>query len=293
MSNIIDVDNLVKIYKTKDIEVIALHGLDLQVETGEMMAIIGNSGSGKSTLLNILGALDKASAGKVVIDGRDLLKMSEKEYIDYKRKTVGFVWQNNARNMIPYLSVLENVQIPIFLTKGKKRTERAKELLACVGLDHRFNHKLNQLSGGEQQRVAMAIALANNPKILLADEPTGAVDTQTTLKIFNLMRKINETYGTTIVVVTHDRQVSTLMDRVVAIRDGKTSSEWIRKEGYQIDFNNVNGVIVDQDESHEELAVLDRAGRVQIPKEYLNALELKSKGKVKIELEDQKIILRP
>lgn len=288
----IDCDNVVKIYKTKDIEVIALQGLDLHVDKGEMMAIIGNSGSGKSTLLNSLGALDRPSAGQLFVDGKNLLKMTERDLIAYKRDTVGFMWQNNARNMIPYLTVLENVQIPMFLKDSKVQKERAKELLSYVGLDHRYGHKLNQLSGGEQQRVAIAIALANNPKILLADEPTGAVDTKATLKIFDMMRSINEKLGTTIVVVTHDRQISTLMDRVVAIRDGKTSSEWIRRISYSSQVVNWDGEALSQEESHEELAVLDRAGRIQIPDDYLKALSVEKKGKVKMELEDKKIVIR-
>lgn len=291
-NKMIECDNLVKIYKTKDIEVIALQGLDLHVDKGEMMAIIGNSGSGKSTLLNSLGALDRPSAGQLLVDGKNLLKMTEKDLIAYKRDTVGFMWQNNARNMIQYLTVLENVQIPMFLKDSKMKKERAKELLSYVGLEHRYGHKLNQLSGGEQQRVAIAIALANNPKVLLADEPTGAVDTKTTLRIFDMMRSINEKIGTTIVVVTHDRQISTLMDRVVAIRDGKTSSEWIRKVSYSSQVSDWDAEAPSQEESHEELAVLDRAGRVQIPDEYLKALSIEKRGKVKMELEGKKIVIR-
>ena len=187
-------DNLVKIYKAADIEVVALQGLDLTVEKGELMAIIGNSGSGKSTLLNILGGLDRPSAGKVFVNGQDLLKLTDKQLVKYKRETVGFVWQNNARNLIPYLTALENVELPMFFTGSAKR-QRALELLDMVGLSHRKNNKLEQLSGGEQQRVAIAIALANNPSLLLADEPTGAVDTRTASHILDVFREINEALG--------------------------------------------------------------------------------------------------
>ena len=166
-------ENLVKLYKISDIEVMALQGLDLQVEEGEMLAIIGNSGSGKSTLMNIIGGLDRPTAGKIHINGQDLLKLSDKEMMHYMRETIGFVWQNTARNMVPYLNALDNVKL-VMQMAGKLDVNRANMLLEIVGLSHRKKNKMHELSGGEQQRVAIAIALANNPKILLADEPTGA-----------------------------------------------------------------------------------------------------------------------
>ena len=288
-------ENLVKIYKTDEIEVVALQGLDLTVEDGEVMAIIGNSGSGKSTLLNMLGGLDRPSAGTLLVDGKDLLKMDDKALVKYKRETVGFVWQNNARNLIPYLTAQENVELPMILT-GKARKERARELLDIVGLSHRRSSRLSQLSGGEQQRVAIAIALANNPKLLLADEPTGSVDTRTAMQILDVFREFNRTYGVTIVIVTHDRQLSRKVDRVVAIRDGRTSSEFIRRKSYKEEIANLQGFtgqdMLDED-SHEELAVLDRSGRLQIPREYLEALGLKEKSKIKVELDGNRIILLP
>ena len=195
---------LVKIYKTADLEVVALQGLDMQVEDGELMAIIGNSGSGKSTLLNMLGGLDKPSAGKLLVDGKDLLTFGEKELVKYKRDTVGFVWQNNARNLIPYLTALENVELPMLL-HGRSRRARAIELLEAVGLGHRMKNRLSELSGGEQQRVAIAIALANEPKLLLADEPTGSLDTKTSDQVLDLFRTLNQTMGITIVIVTQIR----------------------------------------------------------------------------------------
>ncbi|MBQ2750060.1 MAG: ABC transporter ATP-binding protein, partial [Clostridia bacterium] len=201
-------DNVVKIYKSEEVEVIALQGLDLRIDKGEIVAIIGNSGSGKSTLMNIIGGLDKPTAGMVFVHGNNMAKMTEAQIVNYKRKEVGFVWQNNARNLIPYLTAIENVQIPMLISGKRERKKRAKKLLDLVGLSHRYNSKLNQLSGGEQQRVAIAIALANEPHILLADEPTGAVDNKTADLIFNLFRTINKEMGVTIIVVTHDRTIA-------------------------------------------------------------------------------------
>ncbi len=235
----IQCENLVKIYKTRETEVVALQGLDLTVEDGELMAIIGNSGSGKSTLLNMIGGLDRPSAGTLLVDGKDLLKFKEKDYITYKRDTVGFVWQNNARNLIPYMTALENVQVPMVLTSRKDRVERARQLLETVGLANRAGSKLSQLSGGEQQRVAIAIALANNPKLLLADEPTGAVDSATANMILDIFREVCRTTGLTIMIVTHDISLSRRVDRVVAIRDGRTSSEFIRRKSYAQQINEV------------------------------------------------------
>jgi ABC-type lipoprotein export system ATPase subunit len=293
--NIIICENLVKIYKTKETEVVALQGLDLNIEKGELMAIIGNSGSGKSTLLNMLGGLDRPSAGKLTIDNNDLLKFSDKQLMKYRRETVGFVWQNNARNLIPYLTAKENVELPLILNRKHHRSSKALELLDMVGLSHRKNSKLKHLSGGEQQRVAIAISLANNPKILLADEPTGAVDTKTTDQILDIFRQMNQTLGITIIIVTHDRNIANKVDRVVAIRDGRTSSEFIRKKSYAEELKEMeNGKIFsEKDSTHEELAVLDRAGRLQIPDEYVEALGLTGKNKVKVVLDKDKILLVP
>lgn len=287
-------ENLVKIYKTNEIEVVALQGLDLVIEAGELMAIIGNSGSGKSTLLNMIGGLDRPSAGKLYVDGKDLLKFTDKELVKYKRETVGFVWQNNARNLIPYLTAQENVELPmLFLKNQHDRRNRAIELLDMVGLSHRRKNRLEELSGGEQQRVAIAIALANNPKILLADEPTGAVDTKTATQILDVFRELNSSLGLTIVIVTHDQQISRKVDRVVAIRDGRTSSEFIRRRSYKEELEAMESQegMEEQQDTHEELAVLDRAGRLQIPREYLEHLGLWGAKKIKVELEDDRIVL--
>ena len=290
---IVQCDGLVKIYKTKDIEVLALQGLDLTIEKGELMAIIGNSGSGKSTFLNMIGGLDKPSAGKLIVDGKDLFKLGEKDLVEYKRNTVGFVWQNNARNMMPYLTALQNVQMPMLFGDAKDKKERALKLLELVGMDHKKNNKLNQLSGGEQQRIAIAIALANNPKILLADEPTGSVDVSTGEFILDVFRKLNEEWGLTIIIVTHDRLLSKKVNRVVSIRDGKTSSERIMKKSYIEQMKELGSLSTDvlHEETQQEYAVLDRAGRLQIPHEILQQAGI-SGNKLLIEYKDGVIMLK-
>lgn len=292
----IECENLVKIYKTLDTEVLALQGLELTVDKGELMAIIGNSGSGKSTFLNMIGGLDRPSAGRLIVNGLDLFKLTEKELVAYKRDVVGFVWQNNARNLIPYLTALENVQVPMLFGTQKERKERAKELLELVGMEHRASNKLNALSGGEQQRIAIAIALANQPKLLLADEPTGSVDMKTSDYILDVFRKLNEELGLTIVIVTHDRHLSKKVNRVVSIRDGKTSSEFLVRHDYRKRMEELES-LTDQDldsieMEQEEYAVLDRAGRVQLPKEMLSEIGVDG-NKVKLEVKDGRIVISP
>jgi len=284
-------EGLVKIYKTDDVEVVALQGLNLTVAEGEMMAIIGNSGSGKSTFLNIIGGLDRPSAGTVRVGEWDLLKISDEQLVEYKRKTVGFVWQNNARNLLPYLTALENVEVPMMLS-GKLDRAYAKQLLEWVGLKDRMNNKLHQLSGGEQQRVAIAIALSNRPKLLLADEPTGAVDTATSNRIMEIFRTFNRELGVTIVIVTHDLELAGKVDRVVAIRDGMTSTEFIRRNP-ELDsavYNREKTGRRTVQEEHEAYVVIDRAGRLQIPKEYLEALGIGNKAS--LEFDGEKIVIR-
>ena len=283
-------DNLMKIYKTSDIEVVALQGLDLTVEQGELTAIIGNSGSGKSTFLNMIGGLDRPSAGSLHVDGKNLFSMTEKELVLYKRDTVGFVWQNNARNLLPYLSAQENVITPMLFGTESSKKERALELLEMVGMSHRKNSRLSQLSGGEQQRIAIAIALANQPKLLLADEPTGSVDRRTADYILDVFRKLNQELGFTIVIVTHDTNLSKKVQRVVSIRDGKTSSERILKTSYEEAIKNNHPLDWMEEETQEEYVILDKAGRVQIPREILEQLGVND-NKVKLDLVDGKVVI--
>lgn len=285
----ISCEGLVKIFKSDEIEVVALQGLNLTVEQGEMMAIIGNSGSGKSTLLNMLGGLDRPSAGQVSVGGWDLLKIRDDQLVEYKRNTVGFVWQNNARNLLPYLSALENVEMPMLLT-GKLDRAYAKQLLEWVGLKDRMHNKLHQLSGGEQQRVAIAISLSNKPKMLLADEPTGSVDTATSDQIMSIFRKVNRELGITIVIVTHDLTLAGKVDRVVAIRDGLTSTEFVKRNP------NLDLAAADPgfgggglQEVHEAFVVVDRVGRLQVPKEYLEAVGIG--GRASMEFDGEKIVI--
>lgn len=274
-------DNLVKIYKTKETEVVALQGLDLKIQKGELTAIIGKSGSGKSTLLNIIAGLDRPSAGSIHVDGKNLLKFNDKQLKKYNRETIGFVWQNKARNLLPYLSAELNVQVPMMITGMKNRRDRARELLDMVGLKNRYKSKLGELSGGEQQRVAIAIALANNPKLILADEPTGAVDTKNTYRIMELFEKLNKDLGVTIVIVTHDLKIASMVERVIFISDGMIGSEMLKKEDYQKRLSQLND-IAQPTESHEEYAVIDNKGRIKIPEEYIEAMKIQGGERLKI-----------
>ncbi|OBZ17885.1 MULTISPECIES: ABC transporter ATP-binding protein [Bacillales] len=289
----IDCEGLVKIYKTDDLEVVALQGLNLKVNEGELMAIIGNSGSGKSTLLNTLGGLDRPSAGQVHVGPWDLLKITEEDLVKYKRETVGFIWQNNARNLLPYLSALENVEMPMMLS-GKVDRPYAKQLLEWVGLKERMHNKLHQLSGGEQQRVAIAISLSNRPRLLLADEPTGSVDTATSDLIMGIFRRLNREIGITIVIVTHDLTLAGKVDRVVAIRDGLTSTEFIKRNpNINLDGGEAElpAAASGLQSVHEAYVVVDRVGRLQVPKEYLSALNIKDKATM--EFDGERIIITP
>ncbi|HWM14668.1 MAG TPA: ABC transporter ATP-binding protein [Gaiellaceae bacterium] len=270
-------DNLVKIYKVADLEVVALQGLDLIVEAGELIAIVGASGSGKSTLQNILGGLDTPTAGKAEVAGFDLASLGTRERTNYRRRVVGFIWQQTARNLFPYLTAAENVELPLVLDglAARTRHERSRELLALVGMADRAAHRPDQLSGGEQQRAAIAIALANRPKVLLADEPTGELDSESAEEIFASFRAINETLGVTVVVLTHDPLVATQVNRTIAIRDGRTSTETLRRA--EIDATGEHRIIA------EEFALLDRVGRLQLPSEYVEALELERRVRLALE----------
>lgn len=284
----IECENLVKIYKTEDIEVLALQGLELRVERGELLAIVGSSGSGKSTFLNMLGGLDRPSAGQLRVDGKDLFKMTERELVEYKQRTVGFVWQNNARNLLPYLSAWQNVQMPMLFCSGAEKKKRALELLEMVGMSARKNSRLSQLSGGEQQRIAIAVALANQPKLLLADEPTGSVDAKTGAYILDMLKEINRSTGLTVVIVTHDQALASKADRTVAIRDGKISSERVRRQSSR-SLADIAG-FSQESSAQEEFAVLDRAGRLQLPKELLERIRLPG-NRVRLGFENGRITI--
>ena len=276
---------LVKIYKIAELEIVALQGLDLDVRRGELLAIVGNSGSGKSTLLNILGGLDRPSAGRVYVGGKNLLELSDDELARYRRDSVGFVWQQSSRNLIPYLTALQNVQLPMMIagTPLDARAEWAQELLVGVGLGERMQHRSAQLSGGEQQRVAIAVAMANRPQLILADEPTGEVDSAAAQVIYSVFREISRNYGTTVVIVSHDRTIASHVDRVVQVRDGRVSTEVTRR------VDEVEGD--SPREKLEELVVLDAAGRLQIPPDLVERYKLKDR--VRVEARDGQVVIIP
>ncbi len=286
--NMIQAEGLVKIYKSKETEVLALQGLDLTVEEGELTAIIGNSGSGKSTFLNMIGGLDRPSAGSLMVGGKNLFTMTEKQLVLYKRNTVGFVWQNNGRNLLPFLTVLENVMMPMSISGTGKKKEKALQLLEMVGMAHKKRSRMNMLSGGEQQRVAIAIALANSPKLLLADEPTGSVDSKTADYIFDVFTELNK-QGQTVLIVTHDVALSKKVRRVVAIRDGKISSERVLKEAYA-DRLRETDIDWRKEDTQEEYSIVDKAGRVQIPADLLEEMKL-SGNKVRVAIQEGKVVI--
>ncbi|WP_432133069.1 ABC transporter ATP-binding protein [Streptomyces sp. bgisy154] len=283
---LITCDRLVRVFSTDGVEVQALQGLDLLVREGELMALVGASGSGKSTLMNILAGLDTPTAGAARVAGHDLLAMTAKDRLRYRRKVVGFIWQQTSRNLLPYLTAAQNVALPLQLTghRARARDERALALLELLQVaDCRDRHP-HQMSGGQQQRVAIAVALANDPSVLLADEPTGELDSHTAEQIFAAFRTANEELGTTIVIVTHDRAVATEVRRTVAIRDGRTSTEVLRRS--EVDASTGHETVVAR-----EYVMLDRAGRLQLPAEYTRTLDMRDR--VALDLEEDHITVWP
>ncbi|MEV5917286.1 ABC transporter ATP-binding protein [Streptomyces pseudogriseolus] len=286
-------DRLVRVFTADGVEVQALQGLDLLVREGELMALVGASGSGKSTLMNILAGLDTPTAGAARVAGRDLLTMSARDRLAYRREVVGFVWQQTSRNLLPYLTSAQNVALPMQLTgrRGgrsrsarRARAERALELMELLEVADCRDRRPHEMSGGQQQRVAIAVALAGDPALLLADEPTGELDSHTGEQIFAAFRTANERLGTTVVIVTHDQAVASEVRRTVAIRDGRTSTEVLRRS--EVDAATGHEKVVAR-----EYAMLDRAGRLQLPAEYTDALGMRDR--VALELEPDHIAVRP
>ena len=279
----IECRDLFKIFKRADLEVVALRGVDLEVEPGEMIAIVGASGSGKSTLLNILSGLDRPSAGQVRVGSRDLLNISDRELVLYRRLEVGFMWQATARNLVSYLSVRDNIELPMAIA-GKDvdfRRARSTELLSVLDMEDKAGRKIYQLSGGEQQRLAIAVAMSNRPPLLLADEPTGELDTQMASQVFQLLRDMNRIYQVTVVVVTHYPGVAQYMDRVLHIRDGRISSESYMEPALQQSGDAVQ----------EEYLVVDRVGRLQLPQEYVEKLRMQ--GLAKADIDGDQVSIKP
>ncbi|MCX4620210.1 ABC transporter ATP-binding protein [Streptomyces albogriseolus] len=290
---LITCDRLVRVFTADGVEVQALQGLDLLVREGELMALVGASGSGKSTLMNILAGLDTPTAGAARVAGRDLLTMSARDRLAYRREVVGFVWQQTSRNLLPYLTSAQNVALPMQLSgrrggrsrsRRRARAERALELLELLEVADCRDRRPHEMSGGQQQRVAIAVALADDPAVLLADEPTGELDSHTGEQIFAAFRTANERLGTTVVIVTHDQAVANEVSRTVAIRDGRTSTEVLRR-------SEVDAATGDEKVVAREYAMLDRAGRLQLPAEYTSALGMRDR--VALELEPDHIAVRP
>ena len=256
---VIDCADLVRIYRGDGVEVQALQGLTLRVSDGDIVAMVGASGSGKSTLLGVLSGLDRPSAGRATVAGYDLTALSRSQRLRYRREAVGFVWQQTERNLLPYLTVQENVELPMFLAGGPDREKRAADLVRLLELGPLGDRRPGQLSGGEQQRAAIAVALANGPRVLLADEPTGELDEVMSAEVLEAIRSVNDRLGVTALIVTHDPAVSDHVRRTVQIRDGRTATE-VHRDAERNDA--------------ETYTVIDAVGRMQLPREYVDRLRL-------------------
>ncbi|HCH67319.1 MAG TPA: peptide ABC transporter ATP-binding protein [Clostridiales bacterium] len=225
---ILRVENLTKVYGKGENEVRALDGVSFSVEKGEFVAVIGPSGSGKSTLLHILGGVDRPTSGRVLMDGKDVYAQNEEQLAIFRRRQVGLIYQ--FYNLIPVLNVTENITLPVLMDGQKVNRDRLKELITTLGLTGRENHLPNQLSGGQQQRVSIGRALMNAPAVVLADEPTGNLDSKNSKEIVDLLKISNEKYGQTLIVITHDESIALQADRIISIDDGKiTRDEVIRR----------------------------------------------------------------
>ncbi len=270
-------DRLVRIYSGDGIEVQALQGLDLMIAEGELTALIGAAGSGKSTLMNVLAGLDTPTAGAVWVAGHDLGAMAGQARLAYRRSTVGFIWQQTSRNLLPYLTARQNVVLPMRFTRlgRRERLRRASFLLDTLGVGYCADRTPDRMSGGEQQRAAIATALANEPRVLLADEPTGELDSATAHGVFAALQTANTELGVTVLVVTHDPAVSSQVRRTIAIRDGRISSETIRRAA--IDEHGQTALHA------REYATLDRAGRIQLPRDMVRRLRMRDR----VELQEE------
>lgn len=278
-------EDLVRIYATDGVEVQALQGLNLRVDPGDVVALVGASGSGKSTLLNILSGLDTPTGGRAQVAGVDLLTMNRRQRVHYQRHVVGFVWQQTSRNLMPFLTAAENIALPLVIAgrPRRDRADRVEELLELLDVTDCRGRRPAELSGGQQQRIAVAVALANDPAVLLADEPTGELDDAMSTEVLAAMRDASERLGVTVLIVTHDPTIADHVRRTVRIRDGRTSTEVLRH--------------VERDEhGHERLVaqeytVIDRAGRMQLPSGYVAELGLRDR--VRLELESDHVGVWP
>ncbi|WP_343901615.1 ABC transporter ATP-binding protein [Arthrobacter rhombi] len=274
---------LVRIYAHASVEVQALQGLSLRLERGELTALVGASGSGKSTLLSILAGQDRPTAGSARLAGHDLTTMGRRERLAFRRKTTGFVWQQTSRNLLPYLTAAQNVAFPATVAGGDASHRRALELLDLLDVAHCADRRPTELSGGEQQRVAIAVAITNAPQVVLADEPTGELDEETSSDVLEALRQVNRELGITTLIVTHDPAVAEHVQRTVEIRDGRCSTEVLRSTSV-----SAAGVTT---RTAEEFAVLDHAGRMQLPSDYVSALGLRDR--VRLALHPDQVTVRP
>ena len=268
MSIHINCQGLYKIFKVSDLEVVALRGVDLDVKHGELLSIVGASGSGKSTLLNILAGYESPSAGDVTVGNFDLLGINQKEAVEYRKKEVGFVWQQTGKNLVPYLDIYSNIELPMMASDLSKKDRKLKveSLIEFLNLEKISKRLPENISGGEQQISAIAVALANNPPLLLADEPTGELDDETGFMVLEKMRYVNKNFKTTVVIVTHDPKIEDHVDRSIGMRDGKVVKE----------------VISDGPKKKNEYIVVDSFGGVQIPQEVLRKSKISSKANLKV-----------
>lgn len=272
MSIYIDCKNVVKAYRAGDHELVALKGIDFKMEQGEMVAIVGPSGAGKSSLLNLLGGLDVPTAGQLTIDGVNLLELKGKRLMEHRLQRVGFVWQDVGRNLMEHRNALHNVMLPMMLAGVgyRQRRRRANELLDTVSLNEHRRKRPSALSGGQQQRVALAIALANQPSLLLADEPTGALDRETATQVMELIQDLRETYNLTVLLVTHDPAMAAYADRILTLRDGALGQD------------------VTDDEASQGLQ-LDEEGRLALPTRIQETLQ---NGNISVEIRPEGVLLR-
>jgi ABC-type lipoprotein export system ATPase subunit len=270
----INCKNVVKAYSVGDHEIVALRGIDFTMARGEMVAIVGPSGAGKSSLLNLLGGLDTPTAGRLTVGNTNLIDLKSHRLADYRLRQVGFVWQQVSRNLLPHRSAFRNIALPMTLAGvgwGERR-RRTKELLAAVDMTEHAHKRPTQLSGGQQQRAAIAVALANQPQLLLADEPTGALDHRSALQVLELIANLRERYGLTILMVTHDMEMAAFADRTLTLRDGALGQDLTQG-------------------AKEAAPTLDADGRIQLPSAVRSHLD--EAARIAVEIRPEGVLLRP
>ncbi len=273
MARVVECENLIKIHKQGALEVVALQGLDFHMDEGEFVAVVGRSGAGKSSLLQILAGMDQPSAGRVSVAGIDLADAGPDVLRSHYRRNVGFLWQDYTRNLLPYLPAVRNVELPMLFAgvRRSRRRRRAEALLEATGISNRAYARVHQMSGGEQQRLGLCVALSLGPRLLLADEPTGELDTERSLAVYELLRMLSHEGGLSVMVVTHDVLLAERADRTVRLEDGRMATERTLAAGL-------------------DLLAIDQRGRVQIPAELITEAGLTDR--VRAEVTDEGLLLR-